>query len=82
MNYKINTRVSLTKRNLSAKLSGVELSLLEPPFYRSLVYPWFIPGVGVWGEAPEGPTYPLKFPKNKKGPKEIRKCCIRSIIFT
>ena len=58
----------MTKCNLSAKLYGAEFSLLEPPFYRPLVYPWFIPGVGVWGEAPKGPTYPLKFPKNKKGP--------------
>ena len=48
-----------------------QIFLLEPPFYRPLVYPWFIPGVGVWGEAPEGPTYPLKFPKNKKDSKEI-----------
>lgn len=62
----------MTKRNLSAKLSRVEFSLLEPPFYRLLVYPWFIPGVGVWGEAPKRPTYPLKFPKNKKGLKERR----------
>ena len=65
----INTRVSLTKRNLSAKLYGTEFSLLEPPFYRSLVYPWFMPGVGVWGEAPKGPTYLLKFPKKQKRPK-------------
>lgn len=29
------------------------------------------PGVGVCEKRAEDPTYPLKFPKNKKGLKEI-----------